>query len=204
MATVAIDVDEVLLSYVSSLCGFYSILYDDKLPGKPILTANMFKKYHFASDLECSDEESKKLTDAFHASRVFRHIPPVLGSVGGVMALKARGYRLCVITSRELSVIEPTLRELHQLYPGIFGRSDVYFGNTYGSTGAKHTKREMCHDIGADVLIDDLPRHVLSVQEDGVKGLLCGEYPWNEGDYEGVVRARDWGEVVEKVEALID
>jgi len=201
MSTIAIDVDEVLLSYINGLVCFYYIVYDDKIPGKPAITADMFRKYHFATDLECSDDESKKLTDAFHASKVFKRLPPVRGSVRGLQTLKARGHKLCVVTSRELAVRDITVSMLNEIYPTIFEPEDIHFGNQYGDSGEKKSKRQMCMEIEADILIDDLPRHVMSVSSE-TKGILFGNYPWNEGDYD-VIRASDWADVVKTVDALV-
>ena len=62
------------------------------------------------------------------------------------------------------------------------------------------TKKEMCKRIGASVLIDDNWNYVHECRDIVKVPILFGEYGWNRRsdpkDYEGMVRCRNWEEVV--------
>ena len=65
---------------------------------------------------------------------------------------------LHVVTSRQLSLQQATHSFLEQNFSGKF--LSVQFGNHWGATGARRSKRDMCADIGALLLIDDNLQYV--------------------------------------------
>ena len=119
--------------------------------------------------------------------------------------LKER-YRLVILTSRRIQMRDDTIQWLTQHYEGIFKESDVYFAGIWDRiTQDSHiqTKAEMAQLIGADYLIDDQLKHVFGVADAGIKGVLFGDYTWNQ--YDGalpqlVTRVNGWSGVEEYFE----
>jgi 5'(3')-deoxyribonucleotidase len=78
---------------------------------------------------------------------------------------------------------------------------EVHFLGAYENidfdSSHKKTKDEICVRLGADYLIDDQPKHVLSAYKAGVGAILFGDYGWNRNVLvdDGVKRARNWDEV---------
>jgi hypothetical protein len=80
------------------------------------------------------------------------HAPCALKSVAGIAALSAFA-ELHIVTSRQLTLQPATHAFLEQHFPGKF--ASVQFGNHWGATGGRRSKRDMCRDVGALLLIDD-------------------------------------------------
>lgn len=126
----------------------------------------------------------------------------------GVTALKAKGYRLVVVTSRQLVIKDATHDWLERNFPdGIF--DEVVFGNHWGKNGVKTSKLDLCKELNASVLIDDSLIYATEVAKEGIPALLFSldnSYPWNQADElpRGVTRVTDWNAVVDQVVKLID
>ena len=61
------------------------------------------------------------------------------------------------------------------------------------------TKGELARDLKVDYLVDDQPKHCLSAAEHGVKTVLFGDHKVGRNLRlpTGVIRARNWREVLE-------
>jgi hypothetical protein len=109
-------------------------------------------------------------------------------------------YRLVAVTSRRAELSEITREWLDSNYPGLI--DEVIHSGFYGKGNVddhKMTKTEILLGIGAQYLIDDMPKHCLSAAEAGISTILFGNYGWNR-DVElpdGVVRCKDWNAVQE-------
>lgn len=138
----------------------------------------------------------------------FRDIPVVPGAKEGVAALKAKGFRLVIVTSRQLVIKEATHKWLQLNFPeGTF--DEVAFGNHWGKNGTKTSKLDLCKDLGASILVDDTYNYIKEVSEAGLHGILFNldnSYPWNKTDElpRGATRASDWNSVVEQVLKLAE
>jgi hypothetical protein len=60
--------------------------------------------------------------------------------------------------------------------------SHVHFTNYYNGVEqeTKRPKSVVCQEIGAKVLVEDAPKHVLEVSESGIR-VLMPHRPWNLG-----------------------
>ncbi|HVX57219.1 MAG TPA: hypothetical protein VHA37_05800, partial [Candidatus Saccharimonadales bacterium] len=60
-------------------------------------------------------------------------------------------------------------------------------------------KAAVCREVGAVALIDDSLGHVQTCAEQGIDGVLFGDYPWNQAEElpAGVTRCADWAAVLE-------
>ena len=104
-------------------------------------------------------------------------------------------YALCIVTARRQMAVETTMGWLDNHFPDIF--KGVYFVPIWEPDNTV-TKADICQEIGADFLIDDLPRHCNLAAARGIEAILFGSYSWNrdEETVAGVTRCKDWTKVL--------
>lgn len=101
----------------------------------------------------------------------------------------AERFELKVVTARHDSHKDQSLRWLEDKFPGVF--QQVEFAN--GSAGvAERNKGQICQQIGAGWLIDDNPSHCQDALDNGVIGILFGEYGWHTAVPNGILRCKNW------------
>lgn len=195
---VAVDLDEVLGQFLSALLDFHNDRYQTSL------TMKDFHSYTFRLCWGGDEEESTAKVQAFFTSPNFlRGIPLVPGARHGLECLKQAGFRLAVVTSRQLQIEEHTRTWLARHFgEGFF--DEVVFGNHWGIDGRKkRSKREMCESLGAEILIDDSVDYACEVAQSGIRVLLFDldhSYGWNKADDRllspKITRVSSWDEVV--------
>lgn len=189
---VALDIDDVAVKHVE---GF--IKWSNETWGTNLTTEEYSEAWHELWDIEPDQvEERKKL---FFTDEIVGEFEVIEGASEGITALS--GIRKVVgVTSRRESLREITESALEVIAPGAV--DEVIFA-TYFKDGQKFTrsKAEICPSIDAKCLIDDHLKHCLAVSKVGVNAVLFGDYHWNRTDEslpEEIVRARNWGEVLER------
>ncbi|GJP41196.1 hypothetical protein CLOM_g872 [Closterium sp. NIES-68] len=199
---VAVDVDEVLGSFLSTLNLFcaekYSVRHD----------LHEFYVYDFMKIWKCSQEEANHRVHDFFKSDHFNDGIPIIPGAFDTLRRLSHFTDLVVVTSRQHVIREPTLEWLDNHFPGVF--SSVHFGNHFALEGTPRPKSEMCRELGAEVLIDDNPRYAMECAEHGISVLLFDwllQYPWSKTEgggphHELIERVRDWGEVEVAVRQL--
>lgn len=151
-------------------------------------------------------EESMEKVHSFFKTNYFKTIAVVPGALEGLASLKAKGYNLVVVTSRQTVIERETRDWLHHNFPeGTF--SGVEFGNHWGRDGAKRSKGDICRQIGASAIIDDSLTYTSEVSSVGIQALLFdldGSYPWNKIHSlpSAVTRVTSWEMAVEKIGQL--
>ncbi|CAH9115340.1 unnamed protein product [Cuscuta epithymum] len=199
---VAVDVDEVLGSFVSALNRFiadrYSLYH----------SVSEYHVYEFFKIWNCSrDEADIRVHEFFKTSYFKKGIHPVPGARQALQNL----HRFCnysIVTSRQNAIKDHTLEWIESHYPGLF--QNVCFGNHFALNGKSIPKSEICRSLGAKVLIDDNPRYAMECADVGIKVLLFdyeNSYPWCKTDIvEGhplVTKVHNWEEVEQQLEAWI-
>lgn len=191
---VAVDVDEVLGSFLSSLNAFIAeqhfLKYD----------ISEYHVYDFMKIWGCSQVEANDRVHAFFESEHFKDgIVPIPGAQGSLLRL-AKFCDLVIVTSRQHVIRTQTLDWIERHYPGIF--SDVYFGNHFALEGEARPKSEICRSIGAEILIDDNPRYAVECAHQDIEVLLFDHnygYPWSktvDGPVHALItRVQSWQEV---------
>lgn len=185
----ALDLDELLfpfaenfLKYVNNERGTgFSI---DDIPG-----------YLFKGLPDIPLPEVLQLIGAF-LTRTGLQPLPLQGAVEAVEQLKHQ-FELVVVTARYDELKEATLAWLQTYFPDMFER--IVLCNSFAVTRPNtRTKVDVCLELGAVALVDDSVAHVTEMATDGKRGVLFGDYPWNQTDElpEGVTRARNWDEVL--------
>ncbi len=171
-----------------------------------------FSNKHYGTDLtkETYDERWANLwhvdNDEIERRALEFHTPENIAAYGrideAVPALKklCETYELVIVTARSKNAIEATYAWLDKHFPGIF--SGVHFVPIW-EPGNTVTKAQICREIGAEYLIDDVVRHCDLAMQGGIQALLFGNYNWNRGEIEpGVVRVQNWTAVQEYFDGI--
>lgn len=191
---IAIDLDEVL-------CPFFEpfVRYTLRATGRdggegydhPRLVARRLVAsagtYDFASELGLPRNDVQALIHEFYGSSGMAAIRPLPGAVRKVDFLsRFRGHRLSIVTGRQGAAAEATHRFLETHFPPRAFET-VYFTNSY--TDREVSKVDACLSIGADVLIDDLPKNCVQCsyhpgddafpRHKNIECILFGNYAWN-------------------------
>ncbi|KAL3697131.1 hypothetical protein R1sor_011207 [Riccia sorocarpa] len=191
---VAVDVDEVLGSFLATLNNFIAeeyMLHHD---------VSEYYIYDFMKIWKCSQAEANNRVHAFFESEHFKNgIRPVPGAHQALLQLAAY-CNLVVVTSRQHVIRDHTLEWIERYYSGIF--NEVHFGNHFALEGKARPKSEICRSLGAHILIDDNPRYAIECAECGIEVLLFdlhGSYPWSKTpcgpQHPLITRVKDWKEV---------
>lgn len=167
--TIAVDIDEVIASFVPALCAFHNRVYGTEL------TAADFFSYTFREVWGVDEDESTARVRAFLDSPEFAELPPIAGA-RDVLTKHAAAFRFVIVTSRQAHLVAATQHWLQRHYPGVF--ADALFGNHWGASGVKRSKSDMVRDCGAIALIDDSLAYVKDVATIGCTCILFGVYNW--------------------------
>jgi arsenate reductase len=171
---VAVDLDEVLGSFIEPLCRWHNRRYATSLQ------VSDFHSYHFAHVWGGTDAESVTKVDEFFESEEFLRGVPVVSGAAGVLNKWKKHFDFVIVTSRQTKLAQITKIWLDAHYAHIF--SDMRLGNHYGTTGAKKSKSELCRELRAVMLIDDSLAYCLecsAVLRHVVLFDLNNSYPWN-------------------------
>lgn len=193
--TIALDLDEVLAPFLPPL-----IAWHNSVSGTAHALSD-FASYRFADTWGGTDDAATAVVEAWIATGALCRLPPLAGAAAGVAALRRRGARLVVVTSRQAAVAGATGDWLAATYPGVF--EGLGCGNAWGRTGGRLSKRELCAAAGASLLVDDNPAYCAEVACDAVCFDLGGGYGWSKGGGWGGARAESWEEVVAAADKLV-
>ncbi|KAK1864289.1 hypothetical protein I4F81_006838 [Pyropia yezoensis] len=161
-----------------------------------------FSSYRFADTWGGTDAAASAVVEGWFATGALSRLPPLAGAPAGVAALRDRGARLVVVTSRQAAVAAETGAWLAATYPGAF--EGLGCGNAWGRDGGRRvSKRELCAAAGACLLVDDNPAYCAEVECEAVCFDLGGGYGWSKGGGWGGARAESWEEVVAVADKLV-
>lgn len=190
--TVAVDIDDVLVPH-----GDVLIEHLNRKFRSSVNIEGFYSLDELMIAYERSKDEIRQKIHDFLESDEFAAIEPVEESVDALASLKPY-YKLMIVTARPGITHRMTEQWLRSHFPEVF--SGVHFANTDYSWGTLKgvSKQNICQVIAADYLIDDSLKHIEEVTSCGMKGILFGDYHWNQADDlpERAVRASDWSEVL--------
>ncbi|CAN6172865.1 unnamed protein product [Urochloa humidicola] len=195
---VAVDVDEVLGSFLAALNKFIADRYSWNH------TVSEYHVYEFFRIWNCSRERANYLVHEFFTTHYFQDgIQPIPGARDALQNLSSF-CSLSIVTSRQDAIKSHTLEWIDKYYPGLF--EQIHFGNHFALEGQSRPKSEICRSFGAQVLIDDNPRYAMECANDGMRVLLFdydNSYPWCETGVDEshplVTKVHNWEEVEEKL-----
>jgi uncharacterized HAD superfamily protein len=187
---IAVDIDEVLFPMAATLLDYYNGEHGTKYRLEQMTS-------YFLEDLTGeTEQEMLKKIEAYLATEHYQKGKPIAGAIEAIHSLREK-YRLVVITSRDHFYRGSTERFLDEHFGGLY--DELYYTHDEHEPEKRKSKYEICQEIGAVALVDDHLKYVISCAEHGIKGVLFGDYPWNQADKlpDGVVRAKNWQEVLE-------
>jgi len=187
---IAVDIDEVLFPFVREFAQHHNEKYATKL------LPDHFTSYQFEEIIGIDRAEAIKRVYEF-TGFVHETVEPIDDAEEGINRLTSR-FDLALLTARHPQFQKNTNIWLQKHFPGAF-HSLTMIGYEHDTSLPHRTKAEVCKEINAIALVDDSPKYITQAVQSGVKGVLFGDYPWNQVDMpsEGVVRVNGWIELAE-------
>ncbi len=125
------------------------------------------------------------------------HVPLLAGASFALGELSKK-YDIVLITARDASWEKATKAWLEHHFGDFF--VGLHFSRS--KVNAEHeSKGKIAKSLGASWLIDDNPDHCRSAIDNGLEAILFGNYGWHTTVPDGVVRCKDWPEVLEHFNA---
>jgi uncharacterized HAD superfamily protein len=190
---IAVDVDEVLFPFIDVFLEDYNLKYSLNL------TKDQFHTYEFSGPLGLSVPETVDRIYSFQKTLGSSSVEPIETAREAIAQLASK-FSLAVITARHSQFETLTTNWINEHFPNYFANiSLVGFADIMEHP---KTKAEVCIEFGASTLIDDSLYHLRQCAAVGIKGILFGDYPWNQTDElpEGIVRCSNWTNVLEHLE----
>lgn len=187
---IAIDIDDTLVDFMTSLIEFHNEKYNTSL------TRDQFSSYNFWEIWGGTMEEARQKVKDYRETHYYNNLQPVLGVVESINFLKKK-HGLIIITSR--SITKGTKEWINKYFPDMF--SEIYFSyNSYIKSGSGKTKADICKELNVDFLIDDSLEYAKECSEKGVKVLLLDQ-PWNQCEElpKNIIRVNNWKEVLKNI-----
>ncbi len=185
---IATDIDEVLFPFVDEFSVWHNAEYGTNI------SAESFHCYDFELVIGQSIPETIHRIDAFLAQDHTTTMPLELAkeSIGKL----TESYDVKAVTARHPRHETATQQYLTAHFQEIFGLTLIGHPRTIETVV---TKAEICRQIGARALIDDSLGHVTICAQEGMEGLLFGDYIWNQYTDlpERVTHTRSWQEVLD-------
>ncbi len=197
--TIIVDVDDVLATFTRDF-----VAYANKNWGSNVKFEDYTENWGemFGVGL---DEWGQRALELYE-NGLFEELSLVDGAKEGLEFLH-KNYKLKVLTSRHSMAKDLTTKWLKEKLGDVI--DEVNFAGFYEDMDEhahKKNKGELCRVLDGDYLIDDQPKHCNGAVECGIKAVLFGDYKWNNEAkvMPGVVRAKNWREVVEYFEGEIE
>lgn len=186
--SIAFDVDDVLASHVESFIAFSNKAYGTNL------TMEDYSD-HWTDFWDVNEDEIDKRALEFQTSKRIASFAVKNDAESALMQLKTK-YDLYIITARRHHIVDTSIDWINKHFPNVF--KETHFVPIWVPDN-KTTKADICKKIGADYLVDDLPRHCNIAAEAGIKTVLFGDYSWNRDEkiVDGVTKCKNWDEVLE-------
>jgi 5'(3')-deoxyribonucleotidase len=184
---IAVDIDDVLADHVAAFVAFSNSRYGTDL-GKH----NYDDRWSNLWAVERDEIERRALE--FHTPESIMEYE-LIEAAQDALVLLAKRYDLAIVSARPRHVLDATHTWLYKHFGPIF--KEVHFV-PYWEVENRKSKADICNEIGANYLIDDIVKHCNVAAESGVKPLLFGDYSWNQAEdiNENVVRVKNWQEVL--------
>ena len=190
--TIAVDCDDVTAEFVPALIEFHNYTYGTKLKRED------FHSFRFNEAWGGTLEEAIEEVKTFNKTEYSKNIMPVQNSQKILKLLKSKGNKLYVLTSRHISMKEETEKFYDKFFKGIF--NGIYFsGNSITNYRGK-SKAEICSELKADYLIEDMREHAMACDKNPLLKVLLLDAPWNQENGisfpSNVTRFYNWSEVL--------
>ncbi|KAI0080025.1 hypothetical protein K474DRAFT_1658267 [Panus rudis PR-1116 ss-1] len=199
---IALDMDDVLSQTNEIVAKWHNEAYGTNMTVKDFLYYHYWKNPYWGTP----DETFQKVED-FWKTNYIEIVPPVEGAPEGVKKLRELGFRLVVVTARQEREMERGKKWLAQHFPGLIdgivctGQSQETLGDNEVLL-TKLPKAEVCHKLGAKLLIDDSLENALKCVQANppVPVILFGDNEWNkrESTYKDISQELSFEQRLEK------
>lgn len=185
--SIAFDVDDVLASHAESFVEFSNKTY-----GTAFAVDNYTDNWDKLWGVD-EDEVTKRALEFQTLQRIADF--NVKDDAKAALAKLNTKYDLYIVTARRQHLVGTSIDWINRYFPNVF--KEIHFVPIW-ELNNKITKSDICKKIGADYLVDDLPRHCNVAADAGVKAVLFGDYAWNRGEKiaDNVTRCKDWDELL--------
>lgn len=180
---IAIDIDEVLVPFFSTLNRYYTY----KTGKRPRLPAKF--AYHYAPLFNITEEESTELVKEFYTTDFHKSMKPIVGAKRAIHEL-AQNHTLIAVTGRQTYARDATEELLLEHFAGDI--QDIIYCDHF-TTNARR-KGEVCNSISADLLVDDSHASCMECLELSIPAAnFIGKpmYPWC---VESDIAVSGWGD----------
>lgn len=185
---IAIDIDDVLFGFNERFLAFHNRRYQTDFALHHITSAAFHTVFGGTPD-----DDLRKIGE-FQREAGSLEGKPVPLAIEVLRRLKV-DHDLVIITARQSNIEQRTRSWLERTFPQIF--TDIHFANYWDQSRPRRSKGEICRDLGVQVIVDDQPKYIEDCLKVGVKGVLFGDFSWNQEvvDRPDVRRVKDWSEV---------
>ncbi len=185
--SVAIDLDDVLAAHVESFVEFSNANYGTSLGVEDYSD-------HWADLWGVEHDELERRATEFHIPETVAAFE-VKEEAKTALQKLSDGHDLYIVTARSLHLVDTTIDWVNKHFAGLF--KDTHFVPIWEPSNTI-TKADICRQIGASCLIDDLARHCNVAVQGGIKAILFGDYAWNRNEeiVDGVTRCKTWDDVL--------
>lgn len=187
---IVVDMDEVLFPLTDSFLPYFN-----KMQGTNHSTDTM-TTYRIQDLTGQPEEEVLGRLKEFLLTPHHNEAQPIAGSVDGIKRLSKK-FELVLLTARQSFYRGYSEQFIDKHYPGIF--DEVRYTHEPEAPDIEIPKVEICKDLKALALIDDSLSNVTQCAEQGMQGILFGDFTWNKADTlpKGVIRLSNWQKVAE-------
>jgi 5'(3')-deoxyribonucleotidase len=186
---IGIDLDDVVVDFSRPFCEFYNQRNGTNFQYEE------WTKYHFADSFGLDKKLVNALAEEFINNGASHSLHFIEGAKEGIQALFRLNYEPCIVTSRPLRWNELTnnffKRELPKTPIKIFYSDEISKDHAFG-------KASICARENIKVIIEDNAEYALACLNACAQPILLNQ-TWNQGEFAGIIRARDWKEILEKI-----
>ena len=191
---IAIDIDDSAGDLLSGLILFHNERYGTNLKREDFHSC-WYREVWGGT----KEQEVEKLTEFFKTD-YFKNVLPMPGAQETMKFLKEEGHKLSVVTGRVYSLTQQTEEWIEKYFKNIF--SEIYHTNSYGLTGIKIKKSEMCKKQNMDLIVDDDFIHIIDCANAGIP-VFVFDNPWNQGILPNrAIRMNSWKEMSSLIKQL--
>jgi 5'(3')-deoxyribonucleotidase len=187
---IAVDIDEVLFPMAPTFLHHYNTQHGT------VYTVDQMTSYYLETLTGDTEEYMLSKIKEYLKTENYRSGQPITGSIDAIQELRKR-FNLALVTSRNRFYRGSTEEFLETHFGGLYDQ--LHYTHNAEGPDVYIPKHVICKDIGAIALVDDHLSNVISCAENGIQGILFGDYPWNQAEHlpDGVIRCKDWSAVLE-------
>lgn len=188
---IAIDIDEVLASFIDLFLQYHNSSFQTNVSRSQVVTFALHEVF------ETTVETMQLRMEQFGHQGNHLKIEPILGAVEAIEHLFKQGFKLHLITARPELIKKETKIWVNQFFPNKFTKIHHAYNKYLAPSHQKNRKWQICQQLKAKYMIDDLIENARECAENGIKVLLM-DAPWNQAEKlpPNIKRVKDWKEIL--------